>query len=296
VRVPHIDAFASHEREDDMNISGSLLRPLQWIVTLALIAFMAGCGGGGGGDSAPSSPGPGAGAGATLPTVPGVGGGVDGNGHGPNPLNMLTANNFAVLAETEITSMAPSVITGDLGLSPAVGANIQVTCAEVIGVIYVTARGNPGCMTVAPGLLSQAVADGHGAWHDAVARVADYTEVGDGNIGGLVLPPATYRWSTGVHISSDVTLQGGPDDVWIFLIEHDLIVDPGVRIVLDGGALAQNVYWVTVIDNVLIGENAQFKGVILAETFIDMKAGASIDGRLLAAQAIHLEGNTITAP
>lgn len=279
-----------------MNTSGSLLRPLKWFVTLALITFLAGCGGGGGGDGIPSSPGPGAGAGATLPTVPGVGGGVDGSGHGPVPLAMFTANNFAVLAETEITSLAPSVITGNLGLSPAAGANNEVTCAEVIGVIYILGSGNPRCMTVAPALLSQAVADGHGAWHDAVARVADYTEVGDGNIGGLVLPPATYRWSTGVHIASNLTLQGGPDDVWIFLIEHDLIVDPGVQILLDGGALPQNIYWVTVVDNVSIGESAQFKGVILAETFIDMKAGATIDGRLLAAQAIHLEGNTITAP
>jgi hypothetical protein len=36
--------------------------------------------------------------------------------------------------------------------------------------------------------------------------------------------------------------------------------------------------------------------VILAETTIDMKAGATINGRLLAAQGINLDGNTVTQP
>ena len=112
----------------------------------------------------------------------------------------------------------------------------------------------------------------------------------------MKLPPATYRWSTGVQISANLTLQGGPNDVWIFLIEHDLVVGPGVQIVLMDGALPQNIYWVTLVDNVEIGAGASFAGVILAETSIDMKTGASINGRLLAAQWINLDGNTVTQP
>jgi hypothetical protein len=279
-----------------MKISGSLFRPLMWFMTLVLIAFVAGCGGGGGGDSAPTVTGPGAGAGASLPTGPGAGSGVGGVGHGPIPLELHSAGDFAVLAETAITNAQTSVVTGNVGLSPALGSENALTCGEVSGVIYDVAVGGARCRTVNAALLTQAVNDGHAAWHDAVARVADYTEVGGGNIGGMTLPPATYRWSAGVQISSNLTLQGGPDDVWIFLIEHDLIVDPGVQILLLDGALPQNIYWVTVVNNVEIGAGAYFKGVILAETFIDMKTGASIDGRLLAAQAINLDANTVTQP
>jgi hypothetical protein len=144
--------------------------------------------------------------------------------------------------------------------------------------------------------LDQAVADGHAAWNDARVRVPDYVDVGGGNIGGMVLPPATYKWSGGVQIPSSVTLQGGPDDVWIFLIENDLIVSPNVEVILSGGALPQNIFWVTLVNHVEIGADAHFEGIILAETFIDMRARATIDGRLLAAQAINLEQNVVTQP
>jgi len=56
------------------------------------------------------------------------------------------------------------------------------------------------------------------AYTDAAGRAADYTEVGAGNIGGMTLPPATYKWGTGVSIPTNVTLNGGPNDVWIFQI------------------------------------------------------------------------------
>lgn len=262
-----------------------------------LIAFVAGCGSGGDGGTIP-------GAGASVPTAPGAGNGVGGQGKGPAPIDLLTvtAFNFVIVAETAITDILipvpASVVTGNVGLSPASGTNIQLTCAEVTGgVIYtVDAAGPRPCRTPNAARLTQAVADGHAAWNDGRVRVPDYTEVGAGNIGGLILPPATYKWSTGVQIPTNLTLSGGPNDVWIFLVENDLSVSSGVQIVLDGGALPQNVYWLTLIDGVELGANSQFAGVILAETSIFMRTGASINGRLLAAQSVNLDANTVTGP
>jgi len=51
------------------------------------------------------------------------------------------------------------------------------------------------------------------AYTDANSRAPDYTELGAGNIGGLNLGPATYKWGTGVLISTNVTLTGGANDV-----------------------------------------------------------------------------------
>jgi hypothetical protein len=121
---------------------------------------------------------------------------------------------------------------------------------------------------------------------------------GGGNIGGLNLLPATYKWSTGVQIPTNLTLTGGPNDVWIFLITQDLIVSSGVQIMLAGGALPQNVYWLTLAADadVNLGATSQFQGVIMSETSIAMKTGASIIGRLLAATAISLDQNTVTQP
>jgi len=271
-----------------MSRSEKLFGPLRWLVIL-VAASIAGCGSGGGGSDAPMRS-------AGLPTAPGAGGGVGGLGQGPAPIALNTAGNFVIVAETAITNTPLSAVTGNVGLSPASGAAIELTCAEVTGTINTVSTAGPlPCRKVNAGVLTQAVDDGHTAWHDGSVRPPDYTNVLAGNIGGVNFPPATYKWNTGVQISSNITLTGGPNDVWIFLIEHDLSVSPGVQVILDG-ALARNVYWLTLIDGVDLGANSQFAGTILAETSIFMRTGASITGRLLAAQSINLDTNTVTAP
>ena len=280
-----------------MNRSGNFSTPLMWFVELLVIAAVAGCGGGGG-DAGNA---PGAQAGAGVPTNPGAGNGAGDPGRGPSPIDLQTAGNFVILGETAITSVPTSAVNGNVGLGPATGANIALTCAEVTGGAIYTVdsagpTGPPGCrQRDASTLLTNAVADGHAAWNDGRVRVPDYTEVGGGNIGGSVLPPATYKWSTGVRISADLTLRGGPNDVWIFLVEQDLNLGPGVRIILDG-ALAQNVYWLTLVQGVELGAGSHFEGIVLAETSIFARTGASINGRLLAAQSINLDANTVTQP
>lgn len=274
----------------------SISRPLAW-PALLLAALLAGCGSGGGDGAAP---GPGPGAGACVPTGPGAGNGTGGDGRGPAPIPLLTAGNFAILAETAITNIPTSAVIGNVGLAPALGVNIELTCAQVTGVIYTfDSAGSPSCrQRNSAALLTQAVADGHAAWHEGRLRPPDCTDAGTGNIGGLVLPPAAYKWNTDVRIQTDLTLTGGPNDVWIFVIEHDLIVSPGVQIFLEGGALPQNVFWLTLaLDaDVELGADSRFQGVILSETSIAMKTGASIRGRLMAATSINLEQNTVTQP
>ena len=279
-----------------MNRSGNFSTPLMWFVELLLIAVVAGCGGGGDAGNAPVAQ-----AGAGVPTTPGAGNGTGDPGHGPAPINLFTAGIFVILGETAITNVPISAVNGNVGLGPATGANIELSCAEVTGGAIYTVdsagpTGPPGCrQRDARTVLTNAVADGHAAWNDGRVRVPDYTEVGGGNIGGSVLPPATYKWSTGVQISADLTLRGGPNDVWIFLVEQDLNLGPGVRILLDG-ALAQNVYWLTLVQGVELGAGSHFEGIVLAETSIFARTGASINGRLLAAQSINLDANTVTQP
>jgi hypothetical protein len=143
--------------------------------------------------------------------------------------------------------------------------------------------------------LTAAIADKGTAYTDAAGRAPDYTEIGAGNIGGLNLGPATYKWGTGVLIPTNVTLTGGPNDVWIFQIAQGLTVSSGVHIILAVGALAKNVFWQTFAAADL-GTTSQFNGVILSKTSIAMKTGASINGRLLAGTQITLDQNTVTQP
>ena len=258
---------------------------LMWLMALILTGFMFGCGGGGDG-----------GAGAGSATAPGAGTGVGGAGRGPAPVNLGAAGTFVILAESAITNVPTSAVTGNVGLSPATGAGIGLTCVEVTGVINsVDAAGPLPCVVTNPVGLTAAIGAKGTAYTDAQGRAPDYTELGSGNIGGLNLGPATYKWGTGVLIPADVTLTGGPNDVWIFQIAQGLTVSSGVQVILAGGALPQNIYWATFAAADL-GTTSKFNGVIVSQTSIVMKTGASINGRLLAGTAVNLDANVVAQP
>jgi type VI secretion system secreted protein VgrG len=83
---------------------------------------------------------------------------------------------------------------------------------------------------------------------------------------------------------SDLTLTGGPDDVWIFQIAADLQVGSTVHVILAGGAQARNIFW-QVGTSAVIGTFSVFKGTILAKQSVTMNTSSSMDGRALASIA-----------
>jgi hypothetical protein len=111
----------------------------------------------------------------------------------------------------------------------------------------------------------------------------------------LTIRPGLYKWSSGVLISTDVTLMGGPHAVWIFQIAGGLHEASAVKVHLSGGARAKNVFW-QVAGVVTIGTTARFKGIILAKKNISPKTGAVITGRLFAQTAVTLKKNRVTRP
>ena len=132
------------------------------------------------------------------------------------------------------------------------------------------------------------------AYTDAAGRILpNFINLGAGQIGGLTLVPGLYKWSTGVLISTNVTLSGGPDAVWIFQIAGTLTQASATRVILKGGARHKNVFWQT-SGGVAIGTTAHFEGVILGKTKIAMKTGASANGRLFAQTAVTLQKNAVT--
>lgn len=273
-----------------MNRFTSFSRPLIGSLALALVTFASGCGRDGDGFLNSN------GAGPPPPNAAGAGTGVNGLGRGPAPVVLGSAGTFVILAESAITNVPSSGVTGDVGLSPATGAGIGLTCAEVTGVIYdVDNTGPLPCTVMDTAGLTAAIGAKGTAYTDAQGRAPDYTELGAGDIGGLNLSPATYKWGTGVLIPTDVTLTGGPNDVWIFQIAQGLTVSPGVHVVLAGGALPKNIFWATFAAADL-DTTTHFEGVILSQTSIAMKTGASINGRLFAGTAVTLDQNPITQP
>ena len=214
------------------------------------------------------------------------------------PVDLGTAGTFAILTKTGITDVYKSTVNGDVGTSPITGAALLLTCPEVkTGTIYtVDAAGPLPCRITNATFLTTAIGDMGFAYADAAGRaLPNATELGAGQLGGLTIAPGLYKWSSNVLISNDVTLSGGPNDVWIFQIAGQLNQASATRVTLAGGALAKNVFWQAGA-GVAIGTTAHFEGVLLGQTMIAVKTGASVTGRLLAQTAVTLQQNAVTQP
>ena len=212
-------------------------------------------------------------------------------------VNLGVSGNFVILSKSGITDVYKSTITGDVGTSPITGAAIGVTCAEVTGTIYsVNAAGPLPCTVTNATRLTTAVGDMQNAYTDAAGRSRpDFVNLGAGNIGGKTLTPGLYKWTSAVIIPTDVTIQGGPDDIYIFQVAGTLTMSSGVKFILAGGVQAKNIFWQTA-GSVTLGTTSHFEGNILGQTGINMQTGASINGRMLAQTAVTLQMNTVTQP
>ena len=231
------------------------------------------------------------------------GGGAGGGSSGaPLPVNLATAGDFAILAKTGISTVPTSTVTGNLGVSPAAATfitgwaltadatNAFSTSTQLTGKAYAADYAAP-----TPTNLTTAIGDMQTAFTDAAGRAPGVTELGAGNIGGMTVAPGVYRWGTGLLIPTDVTLNGGATDVWIFQIAQDLTVANGAKVVLAGGALPRNVFW-QVAGLVEVGTTAHLEGIVLTQTSATLKTGASINGRLLAQTAVNIDGSTVVEP
>ncbi len=207
------------------------------------------------------------------------------------------AGNFVVLSKTGVTNVYKSAITGDVGSSPITGAAILVSCAEVTGTIYsVDAAGPVPCGVIDASRLTTAVGDMQTAYTDAAGRSnPDFLNLGAGDIGGKTLTPGLYKWTTPLLIPTDITISGSPDDVWIFQVAGTLDMSSAVNITLAGGAQAKNIFW-QAAGAVTLGTTSHFEGIILGASGINMKTGASINGRMLAQTAVTLQMNAVTQP
>jgi hypothetical protein len=243
---------------------------------------------------------------AALVAMVAVGGGIGGektsassaiNHAGPAPVRLGLAGKFVILSKSGITNVPTSAITGDIGTSPITGAAITgLGCAQVTGTIYTVNAAGPPCRVIRPQRLTTAVHDMVAAYKDAAGRKnPKATELGAGQIGGRTIRPGLYKWSSGVLITTDVTLRGGPNAVWIFQIAGTLREASGMKVILRGGARARNIFW-QVAGVVTIGTTAHFRGIVLAKRNISPKTGAVITGRLLAQTAVTLKMNRVTQP
>lgn len=207
---------------------------------------------------------------------------------GPAPIDLKSCAAFTIVAGSTITSTGGGTIHGNIGLSPA-GAIEGFPPAVVTGTIY-----NGGS------IADQAQLD----LNDAIiaaspAQLPDGADVG-AELGGQTLVAGVYVSPSGAYdiTSVDLTLNGGPDDVWVFQMASTLTVGVGRQVILTGGAQARNIFW-QVGSSATLGTSSAFKGNVMAYASITMNASSSLDGRALAqtgAVTFNGEGGSLPEP
>ncbi len=217
-------------------------------------------------------------------------------------VNLGTAGDFVILAKSGVSTVPTSAVTGNVGVSPAAASyitgfgltadstNVFSTSPQVTGKVYAADYASPS-----PSNMTTAVSNMETALTDAAGRAPDQTELGAGNVGGMTLAPGVYKWGTGLLIPTNVTLNGGASSVWIFQIAQDLTVASAARVVLAGGALPKNIFW-QVSGKVELNTTAHLEGIILSQTSITLRTGATVNGRLLAQTAVNIDGSIVVQP
>ena len=222
---------------------------------------------------------------------------------GPAPVPLGTTGTFAILAKTGVSTVPPSSVTGNVGVSPAAATyltgfslvadptNVFGTSPQIVGKAYAANSAVP-----TPSNLTTAVSNMESAYTNAAGRpTPNFLNLGTGNIGGKTLVPGLYKWAGTVTIPADVTLSGGPTDVWILQVAGDLSMSASKRITLLGGALAKNVFW-QVAGRTTIATGAHFEGVLLCKTDVTLQTGATMNGRILSQTNVALQQATVTQP
>ncbi|KAF9063309.1 antifreeze protein, partial [Rhodocollybia butyracea] len=215
---------------------------------------------------------------------------------GPAALNLGTAGGFTILAQTGISTVPSSAITGNIGVSPAAATfltgfqltlsstGVFSTSLQVVGEVFASSYSAPTPVT-----LATAVANMQTAYTNGVGLLNPaFTNLASGSLGGLVLTPGLYKWTTAVSIASaGITLTGTPLDVFVFQIAGTLTLAAGARVTLVG-VLASNVFWV-VASGVTAGSGSHIEGVILGKTAVTLQTGATMNGRILAQTFVALQ-------
>jgi hypothetical protein len=209
-------------------------------------------------------------------------------------VNLATANNFAVLAGSGITSTGATTVNGDIGTYPTT----TYTLGSGFTLNGVNETSDTGMMLTAKNDLTTAYNTAAG-----LAPTATLTGLVLGVGAAQTLTPGVYFFASSAQLTGTLTLNGEglADPVFVFQIGSTLTTASGSSVVTvnDDGSTTPgiSVFW-QVGTSATLGTTTAFEGNILAGMSITANTGATdLDGRLLAeAGAVTLDANTITAP
>ncbi|HEX3359616.1 MAG TPA: ice-binding family protein [Solirubrobacterales bacterium] len=204
------------------------------------------------------------------------------------PVNLATAQPFVVLGGAGVTNTGPSVLNGDLGVTPGTSLSGFGAPAVVNGATHdndaVAAQAQADLTTGYNVAAEQPIAPGN-----------DLTGV---DLGGLTLSPGAFGFSTSAQLTGQLTLDahGDPNAQFVFVIGTTLTTASASSVVLTNGASPCNVFW-KIGSSATFGSGTAFEGNVMALTSISLNSGVTVLGRALARNGeVTLINDVLTLP
>ncbi len=195
-----------------------------------------------------------------------------------------TSASFSVLGASAVTSTGPTIVTGDMGISPN---NASSVTGFPPGIVV-------GTTHFADAVALQAQNDVTTAYVDLAGRPCGTVLTGT-NLGGLTLTAGVYCFATSAQLTGTLTLnaQGNPNAVFIFQIGSTLTTASASNVVMINGGSICNVFF-QVGSSATLGSTTSLVGNILALSSITLVTGANASGRLLARNgAVTMDSNNV---
>jgi len=200
--------------------------------------------------------------------------------------------NFAVLGNSTVTNTGSTTINGNLGVCSTPGTT---TCTGANAI-----TGFP------PGLASGIDAGNATAFQALLAANSTFNFLSaqslgasllSGTIGNLTLSPGIYVFSSTADLTGTLTLNGGSDAPFIFLVGSSLTTASSSSIVLTGGAEAGDIFWAVGTGgsgSATLGSSSTFIGNLIAQASVTMNNSAKVCGSVTALTgAVTMDTNTI---
>jgi type VI secretion system secreted protein VgrG len=193
------------------------------------------------------------------------------------------ADPFAVLGASTVTNTGPTIVNGDLGVSPG-SAVVGFPPGIVTGTIHAA---NATSLAAQNAIVT--------AYNVLAGQPCDVNLTGI-DLGGLTLTPGAYCFSSSAFLTGTLTLdaQGNPGAVWVFQIGSTLVTASGSRVVFINGGQSCGAFW-QVGSSATFGTATAFAGNVLALASITMTTGATNSGGLFARTgAVTLDTNVVS--
>jgi autotransporter-associated beta strand protein len=198
-----------------------------------------------------------------------------------------TAQDYAVLGGSTVTNTGPTILMGNVGVSPGT-AITGFPPGVVLG----------GTIHANDAVAMQAHADAAIAYGQVAGEAfLPANNLSGQNLGTLTLAPGVYHFNTSADLTGTLRLDAGgdPNAAFHFQIGTTLITGSNAAIIWLNG-VSPNIFW-QVGTSATLGSATNFSGTILADQSITLTTGASLSGRALAINgAVTLDSNGVALP